>query len=126
MSWRTGTGPIRVTAVIRAGWAGALLLAPESGTSAPHRAALSTVEDTVVTLAFTGRPARALPNAFLTAHDTAAPLGYPAVHHLTRPMRKAATAAGEPEYINLWAGAGYRSARPEPAGVIMRGLTAAL
>jgi hypothetical protein len=29
MSWRTGTGPIRVTAVIRAGWAGALLLAPE-------------------------------------------------------------------------------------------------
>ena len=45
---------------------------------------------TVVTRAFTGRPARALPNTFLTKHTAHAPLGYPAVHHLTQAMRRAA------------------------------------
>jgi nitronate monooxygenase len=90
----------------------ALLLAPESGTSAVHRSALHDPErgDTVVTRAFTGRPARALPNTFLTHHTAHAPLGYPALHHLTSPMRKAAAAAGDPEYVNLWAGTGHRAA----------------
>jgi nitronate monooxygenase len=105
----------------------ALLLSPESGASAAHRSALSSVDhDTVVTRAFTGRPVRALPNAFLNAHGTAAPLGYPALHHLTRPMRKAAAVAGNCEYVNLWAGAGYRSAAPKPAREVMCDLTAAL
>jgi nitronate monooxygenase len=101
----------------------ALLLAPESGTSAAHRNALSNSDcDTVVTRAFTGRPARALPNAFLKAHNANAPLGYPAVHHLTRPIRR----AGDPDYVNLWAGTGYRSAVELPAAQIMRDLTKAL
>jgi NAD(P)H-dependent flavin oxidoreductase YrpB (nitropropane dioxygenase family) len=101
----------------------ALLLAPESGTSAAHRNALSNSDcDTVVTRAFTGRPARALPNAFLKAHNENAPLGYPAVHHLTRPIRR----AGDPDYVNLWAGTGYRSAVELPAAQIMRDLTKAL
>ncbi len=106
----------------------ALLLAPESGTSAVYRAALSGPDrgDTVVTRAFTGRPARALPNAFLQAHTTRAPLGYPALHHLTSPLRRAAAAAGDPEYVNLWAGTGYRAAIPQPAAEILRGLTADL
>lgn len=87
----------------------ALLLAPEAGTPAAHRKALA--EDrgaTVVTTAFTGRPARALPNELTAAHPFA-PLGYPAVHHLTRPVRRAAAAAGSSEHVNLWAGTGYRS-----------------
>jgi len=51
-----------------------------------------------------------------------APTGYPALHHLTSPIRKAATAAGDPERINLWAGTGYRNAREEPAGSILKAL----
>jgi nitronate monooxygenase len=99
----------------------ALLLAPESGTSAVHRAALLDPErgDTVVTRAFTGRPARALPNAFLEAHTAHAPSGYPALHHLTSPMRQAAAAVGDPEFVNLWAGTGYRAATRRPAGEIL-------
>ncbi len=82
--------------------------------------------DTVVTRAFTGRPARALPNRFIEQYSAAAPSGYPALHHLTGPLRRAATAAGDPELVNLWAGTGYRAATDEPAGVILARLAAAL
>jgi nitronate monooxygenase len=104
----------------------ALLLTPESGTSAVHRAALLDPDrgDTVVTRAFTGRPARALPNTFLTKHTAHAPLGYPAVHHLTSPMRKAAAAAGDAEYVNLWAGTSHRAVVERAAAEILRSLAA--
>jgi len=99
----------------------ALLLADESGASATHKAALADHSrgDTVLTRAFTGRPARALPNEFLARHDRQAPIGYPAVHHLTSPMRRAAAAAGDPERLHLWAGAGYRHSVSAPAGEIL-------
>jgi NAD(P)H-dependent flavin oxidoreductase YrpB (nitropropane dioxygenase family) len=100
----------------------ALLLAPEAGTSTAHRAALLGPDrgPTVLTRAFSGRPARAIPNAFLTAHHDHAPSGYPALHHLTSPMRKAAAAAGDPEHVNLWAGSGYRLVRERPAAETLR------
>jgi nitronate monooxygenase len=104
----------------------ALLRAPESGTSAPYRAALSGDRDTVVTRAFSGRPARGLRNTFIDQFDAVAPLGYPAVHHLTSPLRKASTAAGDPEWTNLWAGTGYRHGSEDPAATILSGLTARL
>jgi len=102
----------------------ALLLAPEAGTSAPYRAALAGGDrgPTVVTRAFSGRPARAVRNAFLDTHHEHAPSGYPAVHHLTAPMRRAAAAAGDPEHVNLWAGRGYRSVLGLPAGVLLEAL----
>lgn len=94
----------------------ALLLAPEAGTSTAHRRALLGADrgDTVVTRAFTGRPARALPNRFTAAHHDHAPSGYPALHHLTSPVRRAAAAADDPEHVNLWAGTGYRHVRERP------------
>jgi nitronate monooxygenase len=92
----------------------ALLLADEAGTSAPYREALTSVRETVVTRAFSGRPARALRNGFVDRYDALGPAGYPAVHHLTSPIRRAAAAAGDPERINLWAGTGYRQIRAEP------------
>lgn len=103
----------------------ALLLAPEAGTSAAHRAALLGGDrgDTLVTRAFTGRPARALPNRFTAAHHDHAPSGYPALHHLTSPTRKAAAAAGDPEHVNLWAGTGYRHVREQPAARTLTDLT---
>lgn len=102
----------------------ALLLADEAGTSATVRAALADPArtETVVTRAFTGRPARGIRNAFIDAHEDEAPLGYPAVHHLTRPLRAAAAAAGDADRVNLWAGTGFRSARSAPAAEILTGL----
>ena len=101
-----------------------LLRAAESGASATHRAALTDPirTETVVTRAFTGRPARGLRNAFIDAHEADAPLGYPAIHYLTRPLRKAAAAAGQSDYVHLWAGTGYRHATAEPTVDILHKL----
>ncbi len=125
--------PGAVAEVIRAGAAAAavgtvLLRATESGASATHQAALADPArtETVLTRAFTGRPARGLRNAFIDAHEAEAPLGYPAVHHLTSPLRKAAAAAGKPDYVHLWAGTGYRHATAEPASDILRRLASDL
>lgn len=106
----------------------ALLLAPEAGTSPAHRAALLGPDrgPTLMTRAFSGRPARAIPNRFLAAHHGAAPSGYPAIHHLTSPMRRAAGAAGDPELVNLWGGAGYRLTRERPAAETLADLVAGL
>ncbi|MGW5253540.1 nitronate monooxygenase [Streptomyces sp. NPDC004012] len=94
-----------------------LLRTEESGASAPHKGALvdPAFGTTVVTRAFTGRPARALRNYFIGRYESIAPAGYPALHHLTAPMRKAATEAGDTRFIHLWAGTGHRHARSEPA-----------
>jgi nitronate monooxygenase len=120
-----------VAAAIRAGAdavaVGTLLLrTPEAGTSATHRAALTGTRPTVVTHAFTGRPARGLRNDFIDRHEDHAPYGYPALHHLTSPLRRAAAAAGDPERVHLWAGTGYRHATEEPAGTILSRLAAQL
>jgi hypothetical protein len=103
----------------------ALLRAEESGASAVHKAALADPlrEETIITRAFTGCPARALRNQFIDRHDAQAPLGYPAVHHLTNRLRKAATAAGDPEHVHLWAGTGYRHTTEEPVADILRRLS---
>jgi nitronate monooxygenase len=94
-----------------------LLRTHESGASAPHKAALvdPAFTGTTVTRAFTGRPARALRNDFIERYDAVAPAGYPALHHLTGPLRKAATAAGDTRLIHLWAGTAHRRARAESA-----------
>lgn len=105
----------------------ALLCTPEAATSAPYRQALldGRYPDTVVTRAFSGRWARGLANRFAVEHPDA-PAGYPHVHHLTRPLRAAATAAGDPDVPNLWAGTGWRAVRAEPAAEVVRRLTANL
>ncbi len=99
----------------------ALLCTPEAGTSAPYRRALldRRYPDTIVTRAYTGRFARGLANRFAREHDGQAPPAYPEVHHLTRPLRSAATAAGDTDVPNLWAGTGWRQVSPEPAGAII-------
>lgn len=100
----------------------ALLRTAESGTRQLHKDALASPRftGTAMTRAFTGRSARALVNEFVAAHPDA-PEAYPAVHHLTAPLRAAAAAAGDPERLNLWAGTGWREAQHGPvAGVLAR------
>lgn len=122
-------GPASVAALLDAGAeavaVGTLLLGTdEAGTSATHRAALADprFDETVVTRAFTGRPARALRNGFIDRHGATAPVAYPAIHHLTRGLRQAAGAAGDAERLHLWAGTSYRSAPAAPAGDVVRWL----
>ncbi|MHC1562558.1 nitronate monooxygenase [Actinomycetospora sp. C-140] len=106
---------------VAAGLGTAFLCCPEAGTSATHRAALLAADarDTVVTRAFTGRPARGLANRFTDEHAADAPAAYPELHHLTRPVRAAAAAAGDPEAVHLWAGTGWRAVTEDPAGEIV-------
>jgi nitronate monooxygenase len=100
-----------------------LLRADESGASPAHQAALAgPARRTIVTRAFTGRPARGLRNVFTDRYDAVAPAGYPAIHNLTSPLRRAAAAAGDVERLHLWAGTAYRHATAEPAGRIIRRL----
>lgn len=126
-------GPARVRRLVDAGAAGVLvgtllLRTDESGASRPHRDALADPArtGTVLTRVFTGRPARALRNGFVDRHQTSAPLGYPAIHHLTRELRAAAVRADEPDLVHLWAGTGYRNARTGPAADVVAELTATL
>ncbi|MFX4294058.1 nitronate monooxygenase [Streptomyces bohaiensis] len=104
----------------------AFLLTDEAGTSPAHRAALTAGRfgETVVTRAFSGRPARGLRNAFIDAHGAAAPPAYPQVHHLTAPLRAAASRAGDPDAMSLWAGTGFRAARSGTAAAVTRSLLA--
>ncbi|WP_127502151.1 nitronate monooxygenase [Actinoplanes solisilvae] len=110
-----------VAALLREGAAAvqagtAFLLADEAGTRAAQRDFMLTgrAVETVVTRAFTGQPARALRNRFTDTYSAAAPVGYPAIHHLTAPIRAAAAQAADADAINLWAGTGFRSARTGP------------
>ena len=126
-------GPDDVRAALAAGavavLVGTLLLrADESGASATHRDALADPrrDRTVVTRAFTGRPARGLRNDFIDRYEEEAPLGYPALHHLTRPLRAAAARAGDADRLHLWAGTGWRAARAAPAAEIIDELTRTL
>ena len=97
----------------------AFLACPESGASEVYkRAILAAKEDTtVVTRAFSGRPARGLRNAFMASVDgKRLILPYPLQNALTRPMRIAAGKQGIPDYLSLWAGQGVARARAMPAG----------
>jgi NAD(P)H-dependent flavin oxidoreductase YrpB (nitropropane dioxygenase family) len=106
----------------------ALLRTDESAATQTHKDALAdpAFTRTVLTHAFTGRPARALQNGFINRHQATAPLGYPAVHHLTRAMRSAAAAAGDTDRVHLWAGTGFRNAHTGPAADVIAGLASQL
>jgi nitronate monooxygenase len=97
----------------------AFLACPESGASETYkRAILAAKEDTtVVTRAFSGRPARGLKNAFIDSveHGPDIILPYPLQNSLTRPMRSAAAQQGIPDYLSLWAGQGVARVRALPA-----------
>lgn len=126
------SGPVDVRDLVAAGAeavaVGTLLLrATEAGTTPTHRAALTdpAFTTTVVTHAFTGRPARALRNGFAERHADA-PYGYPELHHLTRDLRRTAALRGDPHRLHLWAGTGWRAAEERSAREIVRELAAAL
>lgn len=100
----------------------AFLRCPEAATSAAHREALTSYRQTAITRAFSGRRARGLVNRFLVEHTATAPSAYPAVHHLTTPLRAAARRVGDNDVPNLWAGQGHPLVETLPAGELVRRL----
>ncbi|NUS14109.1 MAG: nitronate monooxygenase [Streptomyces sp.] len=116
----------QVAAVLAAGAAAAqlgtaFLVCPESGAHPLHKQAVTdpVFTRTEMTRAFSGRPGRALVNRFVREHGRYAPPGYPQIHHLTAPLRKAAADGGDPQAMALWAGQGHRLAREASAGRLM-------
>jgi len=102
----------------------AFLRSPECGASHLHKDALASgnYTETRVTRAYTGRLARGLVNRFLDAHHESAPAAHPELNQLTRPLRSAAAAAGDPEGMALWAGVHFRDAEAMPAASILQAL----
>lgn len=105
-----------------------LLLTPEAGTHLVHRRALGdpAFTETAVTRAFSGRLARSLVNDFVRTHDGQAPAAYPEVNQVAGALRRAAGAAEDPQWFALWAGTGWRDARPVPTAVVIRDLAVSL
>ncbi|HEY6306272.1 MAG TPA: nitronate monooxygenase [Candidatus Angelobacter sp.] len=98
----------------------AFLTCDESGVpDAYKQAILNAHEDqTRVTRAFSGRPARGIINRFMKEIDSAqeeAIQHFPLQNALTRPLRKAAAEHGRAEFLSLWAGQGVRLARRQSA-----------
>ena len=104
----------------------ALLRTDESGANPAHQDALvdPRFNETVITWAFSGRPARGLRNAFITAHDATVPHEYPQVHHLTKTVRADAARRGDPHGLALWAGTGFREAGTGSAATVLAALWA--
>jgi nitronate monooxygenase len=102
----------------------AFMRCPEAGTADVHRDALARPGRTAVTRAFTGRSARGIVNRFLAEHTDDAPAAYPAVHHMTAPIRAEARKTGDAELLNLWAGQAHELAEDIPAADLVRKLDA--
>ncbi len=93
----------------------AFLTCPESGASEAYKRAILSAgkNTTVITRAFSGRPARGLANTFIARlkGKENAILPYPLQNALTRPMRTAAAKRGDERFLSLWAGTGVTRAR---------------
>jgi nitronate monooxygenase len=106
----------------------AFLPCPESGAPAAYKQALLNAKQdtTVITRAFSGRPARGLTNRFIAMvsgkEDFILP--FRQQNDLTRPMRNASGQKGVADYISLWAGQGVTRSRQMPAAALMKTLLA--
>ncbi|MFJ3056244.1 NAD(P)H-dependent flavin oxidoreductase [Herbaspirillum sp. NPDC087042] len=101
----------------------AFLCCPESGIAPAWRAALAAARDdsTRLTRSFSGRWARGIVNEFMERmrpFEQVLP-GYPVQNALTTELRQAATRAGRPDLMSLWAGQGVAMGRPMPAAQLV-------
>jgi nitronate monooxygenase len=98
----------------------AFLTCEEAGVPEAYKQALLSAreQETRITRAFSGRPARGIANRFMQEIGDDVP-PFPIQNQLTRPLRNAAVKAGRAEYLNLWAGQGVRMARRQSAAQLM-------
>ena len=106
----------------------AFLTCPEAGTPEAYRRAIlaARTDTTVITRAFSGRPARGLLNTFISKLEGQEKiiLPFPLQNALTRPMRTAAAQLGESGYLSLFVGQGVTRARALPAAELVQRLAA--
>jgi nitronate monooxygenase len=103
----------------------AFLTCDEAGIPEAYKEAIlhAREDETRLTRAFSGRPARGIVNRFMTAVEGAgkpeAILPYPLQNQLTRPLRNAAAKQNRADCLSLWAGQGVRLARRQPAASLI-------
>lgn len=101
----------------------ALLRCPEANIPRAYADQLARTEphETMVTKAFSGRPGRAVANAYARAASGAnapRPAPYPVQRGLTRGMRESAQKNGDTDRMQMWAGQSAKLAQERPAGVL--------
>ncbi|MGN7386323.1 NAD(P)H-dependent flavin oxidoreductase [Sporosarcina sp. SAFN-015] len=84
----------------------ALLAADESGAHPLHKEAVlaATGNSTVLTKAFSGKPARGIRNQFIDMMEGVPIAPYPYQNDLTKKIRAEAASKGNLEFMSLWAG----------------------
>lgn len=102
----------------------AFLTCDEAGIPAAYKQAIINAREdqTRVTRAFSGRPARGIVNGLMAEIDADAEaiLPFPLQNALTRPARTAAATQDRADYLSLWAGQGVRLSRRLPAAELVR------
>lgn len=106
----------------------AFLTCREAGIPEAYKAAIRAARDdqTVLTRAFSGRPARGIANDFMreVERHRDAIMPYPLQNALTRSLRNAAAARDDARFLSLWAGQGAAMARDLAANDLIRTLVA--
>lgn len=107
----------------------AFVACPESAADAAFREALQgpRVNDTRVTRAISGRPARGLPNRLSelgAREDAPEPPAFPIAYDLAKQLDAAARAKGSRDFSTFWAGQGAPLARALPAAQLVAQLIA--
>jgi len=101
----------------------AFLTCDEAGISPAYKQAIldAREDQTRITRAFSGRPARGIVNRLMAEidRDPDAILPFPLQNAVTRPARNAAADQDRAEYLSLWAGQGVRMARRLPAAELV-------
>jgi len=103
----------------------AFLTCDEAGVPNVYKEAIGHAREdqTRVTRAFSGRPARGIANRFMTEVESEeggdAILPFPLQNALTRPLRSEAAQRGRAEFLSLWAGQGVRLARRQSATILV-------
>lgn len=102
----------------------AYLRSPECDTSPVHRVALAKPGVTVLTNVFTGRPARAIVNRFVSELGPMNPdaPAFPRAAGAMMPLRMSAEAQGSGDFSPLWAGQAYALATEKSAHAITEDL----
>ena len=104
----------------------AFLTCPEAGTPLAHKQAILAArsDTTVITRAFSGRPARGIRNSFIARFEWREHLIPPfrLQNDLTRPLRAEAAKRADTAQMSLWAGTGLVRAREMPAAELIKTL----
>lgn len=103
------------------------LVAKEAGTNSAYRRALikASSVDTVITKAFSGRPARAIMNRFIREVEISGcdPLPFPVQNEITKDIRAAGKDFAVADFQSLWAGQGVGAiVNEEPVAKVVASL----